>query len=251
VSRGFGKADKAARKRRKATSRLSGAVLAVRKGASVEEAASAAGISKARLEKTLRIDGKQLEEGDQVTEQNRGSIYNSEPTRMPGQDDGVDYGSQEMESLVGGRMATLAASGRPADRTYVIRELVNGGQIKTELGGDYEAELVAALPPKYREQEQVPSQAAGRTLAEATALVEAEVMAVMGRVAAEQGGRVVALGSESGVRRLLDLIEGKARERNISKVQALALVWAEEGADQNRHSVQDWAAATQILVGRA
>src|SRR5829696_8988802 len=105
-----------------------------RSGVPVPEAAAATKISRERLEKALRIDSKQLQEGDQVTKQNNGggSIYSSEPTDLG--TDGVPYGSEEMESLVGGRMAALSASGRPADRAGVIRELVNGGQIKTQIG---------------------------------------------------------------------------------------------------------------------
>jgi hypothetical protein len=65
---------------------------------------------------------------------------------------GTSYGSEAMETLVADRMRELEASGRPADRPSVLRELVNKGAVQTyhDDQSAWEAELQRSVGRRVR-----------------------------------------------------------------------------------------------------
>jgi hypothetical protein len=165
-----------------------------------------------------------------MTEQNSGGgIYSSRPTEL-GEQGEVDYGSQAFEDSIALRLKQLTETGRPANRQSVIRELVNSGRVRTQLGGNHVAELVDALPDRYK-------QPGGDTQ-----------LGAQGRVVRlEDHPAVVALADDPGVRALADQVRRTAEQRGISKAAALGEAWAAEGYEQGRRNPVAWAAVAAQL----
>jgi hypothetical protein len=217
-TKGYGRAMKQSKR----TARMVKAIMVARSGVPVAEAASIAGVSKQKLERALRIDSKHLEEGEQVTEQS-GGINSSEVTHLG--EEGVAYGSAQAERLVARRLAELAQSGREGSRQTVLRELANGGAIRTHMPHDY-------VPTDQRTPQPAP-----------------QLTERFGELVHQQGqgrGRFIEL-SEDGVYGLAERIRRTAKERRISEGHAFAELWAYEGGEDNRYSPQAWSAVAGRL----
>jgi hypothetical protein len=137
-------------KQRKLPQRVKFALELLYAGESVDETARKAHLSRERIERLAQTVGrsKYLTEGDkQMTE---AQDHNTELGTT-----GVPYHSEEAEELIARRMRQLSASGRPAERMGVIRELVERGQIQSMVPGSvtmaaWNEELLQSIPPEKR-----------------------------------------------------------------------------------------------------
>jgi hypothetical protein len=142
-------------------------------------------------------------EGEDMTEQDHNTTLGTQ---------GVPYRSEAAEELIAERMRQLSASGRPADRIGVIRELATKGEIQTMVPGAqteaaWNQELLDSLPSERRAQLGEASQGAGRTLAEGMAVAAAQRTAERHSEASSEassrpsGDRLVELSEESDYER--------------------------------------------------
>ena len=118
----------------------------------------------------------------------------------------VPYRTEAGEELIGERMRQLSASGRPAERMSVIRELAERGELAVyQDTHDFEEELQRSIPPEKRAQN-APSEGAGRTLAEGMAIAAAQRASFAAERHSEprsstRGDRLVELSEESDYER--------------------------------------------------
>jgi hypothetical protein len=156
-------------KQRRTERRVTFAFRLLRNGFPLEEAARPAYISEERLQRALGIDHrKQLMEGETQMTEPHDHKTTLGTTSVP-------YRTEAGEELIAERMRQLSASGRPAERMDVIRELASKGELAVyQDTHDFEEELQRSIPPEKRTpRENAPSEGAGRTLAEGMAIAAA------------------------------------------------------------------------------
>jgi hypothetical protein len=156
-------------------------------------------LSRERIERLARTVGrsKHLTEGDKQTTEAQDHKTTLGTT-------GVPYRTEAGEELIAERLRQLSASGRPAERMDVIRELASRGELAVyQDTHDFEEELQRSIPTEKRTPQNAPSEGAGRTLAEGMAIAAAQRAAERHSElrSSTKGDRLVELGEESDYER--------------------------------------------------